>query len=116
MSDYDQSYQAFVSVVSAFSVAQGVVVSLELKFRLTGLAGFEPSTYRLGGGRSILLSYSPRDRVIIASLDRVQQILLWMGRREWAMAETSRYKGFSCVTLSLKLPPANSPKARTRIK
>ena len=29
MSDYDQSYQDFVSVVSAFSVAQGVVVGLE---------------------------------------------------------------------------------------
>jgi hypothetical protein len=27
--DYDQSYQDFVSVVSAFSVAQGVVVGLE---------------------------------------------------------------------------------------
>jgi hypothetical protein len=25
----------------------------------TGLAGLEPSTYRLGGGRSIHLSYSP---------------------------------------------------------
>lgn len=29
VSDYDQSYQDFVSVVSAFSVAQGVVVGLE---------------------------------------------------------------------------------------
>ena len=29
LSDYDQPYQDFVSVVSAFSVAQGVVVSLE---------------------------------------------------------------------------------------
>jgi len=29
VSDYDQPYQAFVSVVSAFSVAQGVVVGLE---------------------------------------------------------------------------------------
>jgi hypothetical protein len=26
----------------------------------TGLARFERATYRLGGGRSILLSYSPR--------------------------------------------------------
>lgn len=26
---------------------------------LTGLAGLEPSTYRLGGDRSIHLSYSP---------------------------------------------------------
>lgn len=40
----------------------------------TGLAGFEPTTYRLGGGRSILLSYSPRIRSILpdalATLDR----------------------------------------------
>jgi hypothetical protein len=26
---------------------------------MTGMAGLEPSTYRLGGGRSILLSYIP---------------------------------------------------------
>ncbi len=26
---------------------------------ITGLAGLEPSTYRLGGGRSIHLSYNP---------------------------------------------------------
>lgn len=47
---------------------------MELASEYTGLAGFEPSTYRLGGGRSILLSYSPSYRVIIASLDRVQSI------------------------------------------
>ncbi len=33
----------------------------------TGLAGLEPSTYRLGGGRSIHLSYSPKVRLKISS-------------------------------------------------
>jgi hypothetical protein len=28
--------------------------------RTTGLAGIEPTAYRLGGDRSILLSYSPK--------------------------------------------------------
>ncbi len=29
------------------------------RLRSTGLTGIEPMAYRLGGGRSILLSYSP---------------------------------------------------------
>jgi hypothetical protein len=38
----------------------------------TGLAGLEPSTYRLGGGRSIHLSYSPRCEVLILDLTTLQ--------------------------------------------
>jgi hypothetical protein len=31
-----------------------------------GLAGIEPTAYRLGGDRSILLSYSPKPQFILA--------------------------------------------------
>jgi hypothetical protein len=31
-----------------------------------GLAGIEPTAYRLGGDRSILLSYSPKSEFILA--------------------------------------------------
>lgn len=37
-------------------------------FRPTGLARFERAAYRLGGGRSILLSYNPRILAMIADL------------------------------------------------
>ncbi len=31
-----------------------------------GLAGIEPTAYRLGGDRSILLSYNPKQQFILA--------------------------------------------------
>ena len=69
MLPYQSSWQSITRVLLPIAKRQ-----MELASEYTGLAGFEPSTYRLGGGRSILLSYSPSYRVIIASLDRVQSI------------------------------------------
>jgi hypothetical protein len=34
----------------------------------TGLAGIEPTAYRLGGDRSILLSYSPKQYLVLPEL------------------------------------------------
>jgi hypothetical protein len=43
------------------------ITSAESEFDYaTGLAGIEPTAYRLGGDRSILLSYSPKQQLIVS--------------------------------------------------
>ena len=47
------------------SVKLAQFLGMHNKKQHTGLAGIEPTAYRLGGDRSILLSYSPKQHLIL---------------------------------------------------
>ena len=42
----------------------------------TGLAGIEPTAYRLGGDRSIQLSYSPKQHLIVSDFVTIAGLIV----------------------------------------